>query len=255
MLNHKRRLLKHSRGNTKNWYCMHECDESISLYFLRRIKETQVKSWQSTIKQFYRFVAKQIVFSMYNIKAIGFENIPKEGPALLICNHISYMDGPILNAVCSRHIRFIIDKEIFQQPGIHYFMSLAEAIPITPKRESIERAMQDISDGLRKGDLICIFPEGQITYTGFMSHFRPGTEWIIKRDPVPIYPIIIDGLWGSVFSRKYYGLFWRFIPRSFRKKVTVVCGHPIVPENITIDELQIKMLELRDYTLQQAKIP
>jgi 1-acyl-sn-glycerol-3-phosphate acyltransferase len=198
------------------------------------------------LEPLYRLGAKKLICMMYNIRFIGFSKIPDTGPVLIISNHISYVDGLIINALCKRKVRFIIDKNIYEKPVINYFMRLNRAIPIAPNREEVSHALDLISEGLRQGDAICIFPEGQITYTGYLSHFRPGIEWIINRDPVPVYPIALHGLWGSVFSRKYKQLWQKLLPRSFRRNVTALCGNAIAPEEATIDTLQLAVLQLRN---------
>lgn len=197
------------------------------------------------LEPIYRYLAKKLIFMVYDIRASGFDTLPRAGPVLLISNHVSYVDGLIINALCDRRVRFIIDYTIYNLPIIHYFMQMNEAIPISAKKEHIAKAMADISAGLARGDAICIFPEGRLTYTGFMSHFRPGIEWIIQQNPTPIYPIMLDGLWGSMFSRKYPTSLWRFVPKAFRRKVTAVCGEMVPPDNVTIDQLHLVMLELR----------
>lgn len=215
----------------------------VVIYF-QRIKPYLIQ-WHYRIEPVYRFLAKRLVFATYSITASGFENIPKTGAALLISNHISYVDGLIINALSHRRVRFVIDNAIYNIPIIHYFMQLNQAIPISTKKEQINAAMAEISQGLANGDVICIFPEGRLTYTGFMSHFRPGVEWIIQKNPTPIYPIFLDGLWGSLFSRKYQKTFWWFFPRSIRRKIVAICGEAIPPDDITVDQLHIVMLQLR----------
>jgi 1-acyl-sn-glycerol-3-phosphate acyltransferase len=194
----------------------------------------------------YRFLARHLIHLMYNIRFLGFSKIPDTGPVLIISNHVSYVDGLIINALCKRKVRFIIDKDIYEKPIINYFMRLNRAIPISTKREHVDKALDLISEGLRQGDAICIFPEGQITRTGYLSHFRPGIEWIIKRDPTPIYPIALHGLWGSLFSRKYNSLWKRILHGTFRKNVTALCGDVIMPEDASVDNLQLAVLHLRN---------
>lgn len=201
---------------------------------------------EAVLNPFYRFMAKFLIRVVYRPTLVGFEQIPDDGPAVLIANHVSYLDGLMLNAACNRPVRYVIDKIIYKQPGVHYFMSLAEAIPIYPKRVDVEAALDTISLGLQKGDLICIFPEGRLTHTGNIRRFRPGIEHIVERDPVPVYPIAIHGLWGSIFSRKYQKSKHRWWPRSLRSDVRLVCGAPIPSDEVTIDRLQREVLRLLD---------
>ena len=197
------------------------------------------------LTSFYRACNRFIVKALYRTSFSGFEQIPKRGPAIIIANHVSYVDGMIIQAACNRPVRFVIDEFIYKTPGIHYFMSLANAIPILPTKESVKRALDDISAGLEKGDLICIFPEGQLTYTGNLGRFKPGIEWMIERDPVPIYPVAIRGLWNSIFSRKHLKSRHRFIPKHFRMPVHAVCGQVIHPKDVYVNHLQRVILNLK----------
>jgi 1-acyl-sn-glycerol-3-phosphate acyltransferase len=182
---------------------------------------------------------------IYYPKYIGFEKIPKHGAAVLIANHVSYADGLIIASGCKRPVRFVIDEHIYNVPGVHYFMKLNRAIPILPTRESVTKALEEISNGIKAGDLICIFPEGQLTYTGSLGRFKTGIESIIRRDPAPIYPIALTGLWGSIYSRKYLGSWKRFIPKHFNKRVHAICGDLIAPENVSVNMLQKSVLRLK----------
>jgi len=177
---------------------------------------------------------------------IGFENIPETGPAILICNHVSYVDGPIIDGGCKRPIRYLIDQDIYNLPVVHKVMSMARAIPIAYNRKSVEKAFDEISAGLKAGDLICIFPEGYLTFTGSLGRFRPGIEWISKRDPdVPVIPIALSGLWGSIFSRKYRKANFRFWPRKWNRRATLICGQPISSDKVTVNRLQEIVLRLK----------
>lgn len=200
----------------------------------------------SFLEKFYLAGISVIVKSLYRIKLIGFdEHFPKEGPAVMICNHVSYMDGMVLHHATPRKIRFVIDEHIYNTRIVNHFMTVDRAIPILPTKNSVKKAMQKISDGLAAGDIICIFPEGYLTYTGHMIRFKLGIEWIIKDNPVPVIPCAIIGLWGSIFSRKYRKEKWKMIPRFFRKKVTVVCGAPIPPEKAKISYMQREVMRLK----------
>lgn len=194
---------------------------------------------------FWRMVAKSISNAIYNPKYTGFEQIPEQGAAVLISNHVSYVDGLIIAAGCKRPVRFIIDTHIYNLPLVHYFMKYNRAIPILPTRDSVTKALEEVSAGLKAGDLVCIFPEGQLTYTGSLGRFKTGVESIIRRDPVPVYPIALTGLWGSIFSRKLRNSWKRFIPKRFSSRVHAICGEAIAPADVTVNRLQETVLRLK----------
>ena len=193
----------------------------------------------------YRKIIHLLTLKVYRPTYIGMEHIPADGPAIIICNHVSYMDGPIIDAGCGRRVRYLIDQDIFNYPVVHYLMSLNRSIPIAYNRKAVEKAFDEISEGLRAGDVICIFPEGSLTHTGSLGRFRPGIEFILRRDPVPVIPMAISGLWGSAFSRKYRKSHFRWWPRQWGRKVTVVCGAAIEPEKVTVNYLQEMVLKLK----------
>ena len=187
-----------------------------------------------------------ITRTVYQPHYIGFENIPESGGVILVSNHVSYMDGPIIDAGCKRPVRYVIDEAIYHTPGVHWLMSRYKAIPISPNRKSVEAAFEQISQLLRDGEVVCIFPEGFLTFTGGLGRFRPGIEWMIKRDAVPVIPIALNGLWGSVFSRQYRGTIWRFIPRCWlRGKVVVKCGPAVDPALAKVNILQDIVMKLK----------
>jgi 1-acyl-sn-glycerol-3-phosphate acyltransferase len=192
---------------------------------------------------FYRLGTRVIARLVWHPRVIGFDKLPKTGPALIVCNHVSYVDGFLMYASSKRPIRFLIDGDILNLPGVHYFMTLAKAISILPTRDSVTQALAEVSQALREGDLVCVFPEGTLSRTGSLGRFRPGIEWMVKRDPVPVYPIAINGLWGSVFSRKYHRFRWW--PRHLRAKITLICGDPIAPEQATVNRLQREVLRMK----------
>ncbi|MGE0753867.1 MAG: 1-acyl-sn-glycerol-3-phosphate acyltransferase [Alphaproteobacteria bacterium] len=191
-------------------------------------------------------IAHSLTRFVYKPTYIGFEHMPREGPAIIIANHVSYVDGPVIDAGCPRAVRYILDEDIYNLPVVHTLMKLDRAIPIAPNRKSVEAALDEVSRGLQNGDVICIFPEGFLTFTGSLGRFRPGIEWMIQRNPVPVVPLAISGLWGSVFSRKYMKSPLRWLPRSWRRgKVVVKCGKPIDPDKVTVNYLQESVLRLK----------
>jgi len=197
------------------------------------------------LTRFYRNGAIWLANRIWKPRYIGLEKIPAQGAAILICNHVSYVDGLLLYAGSPRPIRFLMDGEIYNLPFVHHFMKLARAIPIMPNRESVTKAFDEISEALKAGELVCIFPEGQLTYTGGLSRFRPGIEWVLKRDPVPVVPMAITGLWGSVFSRKFLGTRFRWWPRHRKLDVRILCGDPIPAGVINVNFLQRIVMRLK----------
>lgn len=198
------------------------------------------------IKPLLRFIIHGITRWAYKPTYIGFENIPQTGPAILVCNHVSYVDGPIIDAGLNRNVRYLIDYEIYKIPVIKQILNMTKAIPIVYNRKGVEKAFDDISEGLRAGDLVCIFPEGFLTFTGSLGRFRPGIEFISKRDPdVPVIPMAISGLWGSMFSRKYMKSRFRWWPRKWGRRVTVICGPAIPSDKVTVNYLQEVVLRLK----------
>ncbi|MBL0319816.1 MAG: 1-acyl-sn-glycerol-3-phosphate acyltransferase [Alphaproteobacteria bacterium] len=205
----------------------------------------ELKGFEKVLEKFFSFCARMIVKATYKLEYIDFDKIPKDGPAILIANHITYMDGLLIHGQLRRRVHFLIDEFIYKLPLVNFFMRLDQAIPIAPNRVSVSMALDMMTDVLAKGDILCLFPEGQLTYTGHLGHFKPGIEWIIKRYPVKVYPVVIEGMWGSVFSRKYRKSKSRWIPRSFRRKVTIMCGDPVTPDNIKAYHLQTIINEMR----------
>lgn len=203
----------------------------------------------------YRIISNTATRLLYRVQYDGFEKLPKHGPFILVVNHVSYTDGMILQAGCPRPIRFLIDLPIYELPIINYIMRHNRGIPILPKKKYVEKALDLISQGLEHGDVICIFPEGQLTNTGNLGRFKPGIEWIIDRDPVPIYPVALVGLWEGFFSRKYRHLKLRGFPKGIRSRVVACCGDVIHPADADVDKLQSAVLALkekirRDYGLE-----
>ena len=171
-----------------------------------------------------RFVAWILATLIYRLKFSGRELIPSTGPALVVANHVSFIDWFIITAACRRPVRFVMDHHFFTTPGIHILAEAAKAIPIAPAKEDAalkEKSFELISAALRDDHVVCIFPEGAITRDGNLAAFRPGVDRILKTDPVPVYMLAINGLWGSFFSRMGGRAMSRF-PRPRRRIISVV---------------------------------
>jgi 1-acyl-sn-glycerol-3-phosphate acyltransferase len=177
-----------------------------------------------------RFLAWILIHSIYRLRKTGLENIPETGPAVLACNHVSFVDVVVILAACPRPVRFLMDHQIFRIPILSFVFRTGKAIPIAPAREDpalLEAAYDAVSRALCDGDLVGIFPEGRITYTGELSPFRGGVRRIVETTPVPVVPMALRGLWGSMFSRKGGRAFFKR-PRPF-SLVERVVGAPIPP--------------------------
>ena len=151
-----------------------------------------------------RFMVWILVHSVYRLRKLNLERIPDEGAALVVCNHVSYVDALVISAACRRPIRWVMDHRIFRLPLLNFFFRTARAIPIAPAKEDerlLERAYARIAEELRAGELVGIFPEGRLTPDGEMGEFRGGIARILKACPVPVVPMALSGLWRSVFSR------------------------------------------------------
>lgn len=152
-----------------------------------------------------RFIVWLLIHSVYRLKKEGIENIPEEGAAVIVCNHVSFVDALVIAAACPRPIRFVMDHQIFKIPVLNFVFREGRAIPIASAKADpalLEQAYEEVAKALEAGDLVGIFPEGRITDTGELYPFRKGITRIVERSPVPVVPMALKGLWGSFFSRK-----------------------------------------------------
>ena len=195
-----------------------------------------------------RLLVWLLVHLVYRVDKEALDHIPDDGPALLVCNHVSFVDALVLSGCIRRPIRFVMYYRIFQIPVLNFVFRTANAIPIAGSREDpamMERAFDDISAALRDGELVCIFPEGKLTESGEMDIFRPGVSRILERDPVPVVPLALRGLWGSFFSRAYGGAMTRPFARGLFNRIALVAGKAISAESATPEYLQARVLALR----------
>jgi 1-acyl-sn-glycerol-3-phosphate acyltransferase len=193
-----------------------------------------------------RFMAWLLIHSVYRLQKRGVERIPEEGPALLVCNHVSYVDALVISAACRRPIRWVMDHRIFATPLLSFFFRTARAIPVAPARENpevLERAYDAIAQALEAGELVGIFPEGRLTRDGEIAEFRGGVSRILERTPVPVIPMALSGLWESLFARHPGTLSrvpWRLFP-----KVRITVGDSLPPSAVAPDALRATVATLR----------
>jgi len=192
-----------------------------------------------------RFVVWILASTIYRLRYHGRDLIPKNGAAVIVSNHVSFIDWFVITAACRRPVHFVMDHNMFRKPILGTAFRLAKAIPIAPAKEDAtlkERAFAAISARLKDGDLVCIFPEGKITFDGKVNPFKPGVERILAADPVPVVAMSINGLYGSFFSRKD-GPAMSHLPKPSRRVVEISIAPPL-PPTATAAELEAKVRAL-----------
>jgi 1-acyl-sn-glycerol-3-phosphate acyltransferase len=195
-----------------------------------------------------RFLAWILVHTFYRIRLVNAERIPEHGAAVLVCNHVSFVDAIVIMSESPRPIRFVMDHRIFRSPFVGWLFRHVKAIPIAPAHEDaqlLEKAYDACGRALADGELVCIFPEGKLTRTGEMNPFRHGISEILKRHSAPVVPMALRGLWGSVFSRHEDPHWPRPLRRGVMSRLTLAVGEPIDPADATPEHLQALVATLR----------
>lgn len=194
-----------------------------------------------------RFVIWVLSHTIYRVQHHDLDRIPEDGPVLLVCNHVSYMDALVIAGAVRRPVRFVMDYQIFSTPVIGTFFRLAKTIPIGPKAkvpDIYEAAFNRIDEELAAGNVVCIFPEGKLTRDGEINTFKSGVDMILERRPVPVVPMALQGLWGSFFSN-CGGPAFRHVPKRFWSKIHLRAGEPVPPEQASAPTLEQQVRELR----------
>ncbi|MCA3252250.1 MAG: MFS transporter [Pseudomonadota bacterium] len=195
-----------------------------------------------------RFLAWMLSRLVYRFRVQGDEHIPLQGAAILVCNHVSFVDAVLLMAASPRPVRFVMDHRIFAIPVLGWLFRLAKAIPIAPQKDdpaTYERAFAEARRVLEEGDLLAIFPEGGITRDGSLGEFKGGVMKILATHPVPVVPLALTNLWGSFFSRAEKG---RAMARPFRRglwsRVGLSAGPALAPGDVTPQGLRTRVQAL-----------
>ncbi|WP_416886219.1 MFS transporter [Marinospirillum sp.] len=194
-----------------------------------------------------RFLIYLLSHSLYRVRHRGLEHIPETGGALVVANHVSFVDALLLAGACHRPLRFVIDKEIHDHPLLKRFLQLAGTVPISSEkvdRANLHQAFAAMGAALERGELVFIFPEGRLTPDGEIQTFKRGVERILAAHPVPVIPMALRGLWGSWFSRTEGRAFKKW-PKRFWSKIEVVAGPALMPEEVTAARLQQEVSQLR----------
>jgi 1-acyl-sn-glycerol-3-phosphate acyltransferase len=200
-----------------------------------------------------RCVAWVATHLVYRFKVEGAHHIPANGPALLTCNHVSFVDPILLMAASPRPIHFVMDYRIFRTPLLGWLFRLCKAIPIAPQKENpavYEAAFARAAQVLREGDLLAIFPEGAITRDGQLQEFKGGMMKILEQAKadglqVPVVPMALSNLWGSYFSRvEPQGAMTKPFRRGLFNRVALRVGEPLPPEECQPARLQQRVQSL-----------
>jgi 1-acyl-sn-glycerol-3-phosphate acyltransferase len=195
-----------------------------------------------------RFLAWLLIHTVHKVKVIEKGRIPEHGAAVLVCNHVSYVDAVVIMAASPRPIRFVMDHRIFKTPLLGWIFRTAKAIPIAPAKEDpwlLEKAYVDIAQALHEGELVCIFPEGRLTTTGEINEFKGGIAKIVERSHVPVIPMALRGLWGHLLSRSKDNLLERAFRKGLRSRLALAVGTPVAPTQVTPELLQREVAALR----------
>ncbi len=192
-----------------------------------------------------RFLLWVLTHTLYRVNHKNLHHLPEKGGALIVCNHVSYMDALLMSAVCPRLIRFVMEEEYANLPPLKRFLQRAGVIPISAtNRTSLRSAFKEIESALAAGDIVCIFPEGRLTSDGEMNEFMRGMDLILRRSPVPVIPMALKGLWGSYFSR-HKGRACKGLPARFRSQLEIEAGEPVPPAQATSEAMFQRVLALR----------
>ena len=209
--------------------------------------------WVNATRQMLRWLIFISMRLCYRLQVHGRQHIPKHGAALVVCNHVSFMDALVLGGASPRPLRFVMDQPIFDSPWLKWWFQLVGAIPIESERRSpgaIRRALDDVSDALGQGQVVMVFPEGRLTPDGEIHAFRRGLETILARDDVPVIPAGLAGLWGS-WTSHHGGKALKKWPTRFRARVSLHFGPPL--NRLDADDMALRrFLEARVRALKAA---
>ncbi len=195
-----------------------------------------------------RFLCWLLVHSVYRLRKDGIGNIPESGAALLVCNHVSFVDALVILAASPRPVRFVMDHRIFRIPVLSFVFRTGKAIPIASAKEDqalLDRAFDEVAAALAQGELVGIFPEGRITDDGEIGPFRGGVARILQRTPVPVVPMALKGLYGSFFSRRDGPAMTRPFRRGVFSRIGLAIDPAVAPGSASAEHLRERVATLR----------
>jgi acyl-[acyl-carrier-protein]-phospholipid O-acyltransferase/long-chain-fatty-acid--[acyl-carrier-protein] ligase len=201
----------------------------------------------SAAERVLRFFGLKLARLIYRVTATGMENLP-EGGFLLLPNHITWVDAIVLSLASPRPIRFIIDESFYRNRFLHPVLRTVGCIPITSRRA--KDAVRDAAANIRTGEIVCLFPEGELSRSGSLLRLRRGYELIARQAEAPVVPVWLDRLWGSIFSFKG-GRFFTKWPRTVPYPVTIAFGKPLLAEEADIARVREELLKIGEYCYDQ----
>ena len=202
-------------------------------------------AFRSFLARVVRFCGTVVFRLCYRLHLVGETNIPATGGVLLLPNHITWIDAVILQIACPRPIRFLIFDAIYRHPVLNPILRLFETIPISPAHA--KEGLRAASERLQAGEVVCVFPEGELSRTGTLLRLKKGFEIIARKGGAPVVPVWMDQLWGSIFSFEG-GQFFRKWPKRFPYPVTVAFGEPLPAEKADVATVRERLLDLGEAT-------
>src|SRR6266480_2929125 len=193
------------------------------------------------------FVGRLLVRCFYRVTALGTDNLPKGG-FLLLPNHITWVDAIVLQLACPRPIRYIIDQEFYRKPSLKTVLQLVGCIPIDTRHS--HSAIRAATEKIAEGEIVCLFPEGQLERAGTLLRLRRGYELIARHANAPVVPVWLDQLWGSIFSFQG-GRFFTKLPKRIPYPVTIAFGKPLKAEAADIATVREELLKLGEFCFSQ----
>jgi hypothetical protein len=193
-----------------------------------------------------RFLVWMLIHTVYKVTVKGIDNIPDEGPVIIASNHVSFADPLIVGGIIRRPVNFVMYYKIYRIPVLNFIFRTGKAIPIASRAENpeiLEQAYRSMHQVLDSSDVLGIFPEGGITSDGNIQPFKAGIDKIIGEKPVPVVPVALCNLWGSLFSRR--DPFLKRRPYKFWANIELRIGAPIPPQEVTAARLQKEVEKLR----------
>jgi 1-acyl-sn-glycerol-3-phosphate acyltransferase len=193
-----------------------------------------------------RFLVWILIHTIYRVRMMGDEEIPEDGAVIIAANHVSFVDPLILGGMIRRPVRFVMHHSIFKIPVLNFIFRTGKAIPIASRDDDpaiLEAAYLQIEKVLDSDEVLGIFPEGAITRDGDIQPFKSGVCKIIAKQPVPVVPVALCNLWGSMFSRR--DTFWKRRPYKLWSLIEVRVGQPIPATEVTAERLQLEVAKLR----------